>query len=195
MKTYNLKTIIFLSLCCDLGLLSKRLISPLANIVTDALHIPGGIGTAFSLMFLVIAATVIPVAGSCTIMSIVQSVLALGFGMVGSMGALSPIGYVLPGVVIDLMTAAFKGRSIPITERMVFMNAVAAPCAALVANFIVFRLHGVPLALYMCVSATSGALCGLLGSKIVLRVKPVIGVYSKQHETTYTAQEGFSYAE
>lgn len=60
MKTHNLKTIIFLSLCCDLGLLSKRLISPLANIVTDSLHIPGGIGTAFSLMFLVIAATVIP---------------------------------------------------------------------------------------------------------------------------------------
>ena len=45
--------LIFLALCCDLGLFAKRIIAPAANLLTDSLHIPGGIGTSFSLMFLV----------------------------------------------------------------------------------------------------------------------------------------------
>ena len=59
MKRYSLRTVLFLALCCDLGLFSKRLISPAANLVTDSLHIPGGVGTSFSLMFLVIAAMLV----------------------------------------------------------------------------------------------------------------------------------------
>jgi len=54
-KHMDLRHLLFLAICCDLGLFSKRLISPLANIVTDFLHIPGCISTSFSLMFLVSA--------------------------------------------------------------------------------------------------------------------------------------------
>lgn len=50
MKQIPLKKYIFMAICCDLGLFSKRLIAPVANIITDALHIPGGIGTSFSLI-------------------------------------------------------------------------------------------------------------------------------------------------
>ena len=60
MKQWSLRELIFFALCCDLGLFSKKLIGPAANLLTDALHIPGGIGTGFSLMFLVIAAAVCP---------------------------------------------------------------------------------------------------------------------------------------
>ena len=56
MKRFSLRNLLFLTLCCDLGLFSKRLIAPAANILTDFLRIPGGIGTSFSLMFLVVAA-------------------------------------------------------------------------------------------------------------------------------------------
>lgn len=91
MRFYPLRTTIFLALCCDLGLFSKRLISPAANLITDSLHIPGGIGTSFSLMFLVIAVVLVPRPGCAAAMGAVQSALALGLGMVGSMGALSPL--------------------------------------------------------------------------------------------------------
>ena len=57
MRNTNLKTLMFMALCCDLGLLAKKIISPAANVITDSLHIPGGISTSFSLMFLVIAAS------------------------------------------------------------------------------------------------------------------------------------------
>lgn len=175
MKDLPLRTLIFLALCCDLGLFSKRLIGPAANIITDALHIPGGISTGFSLMFLAIAAMLVPRFGCGTIMGMVQSVLALGMGMVGSMGALSPIGYVLPGLVIDLIAWMTQSWRISLHGRMMLLNAAAAVAASLAANWIVFRLRGAPLLLYLCVSATSGALCGLLGAQVTGRLLPVIG--------------------
>lgn len=38
--------------------------------------------------------------GCGVVMATVQSAPALGFGMVGSMGALSPIGYIIPGIMM-----------------------------------------------------------------------------------------------
>ena len=175
MKTFRLRTLIFLALCCDLGLFSKRLISPAANLITDFLHIPGGIGTSLSLMFLVIAAVMVERFGCATIMGAVQSVLALAFGMVGSMGALAPIGYIVPGLVIDILLAITRKSPLSQRDRVVLANAAAAPCAALTANLIVFRLSGMVLLLYLCVSVTSGAIFGLAGGSVVRRLTPVFG--------------------
>ena len=181
MKTIPLRTLIFLTLCCDLGLFSKRLISPAANLLTDFLHIPGGIGTSFSLMFLVVAAVMVERLGCAAVMGIVQSALALAFGMVGSMGALSAIGYIVPGIVIDLFLFITRKGPLPRRERIVLANAAAASCAALTANFIVFRLQGAALLLYLCVSATSGAIFGLLGAEIARRLAPIFGTeFSKR---------------
>ena len=76
MKTYPLRAWIFLALCCDLGLFAKRMVNPFANLITDALHIPGGIGTGFSLMFLVVAAALTRGRFCGAIMGTVQSALA-----------------------------------------------------------------------------------------------------------------------
>ena len=175
MKNFRLRTLIFLALCCDLGLFSKRLIAPAANLITGFLHIPGGIGTSLSLMFLVIAAVMVERFGCAVIMGAVQSVLALALGMVGSMGALSFIGYIVPGLVIDLLLTVTRKSPLSQRDRVVLANAAAAPCAALTANIIVFRLSGVVLLLYLCVSVTSGAIFGLAGGSIARRLTPVFG--------------------
>ena len=175
MRTFRLRTLIFLALCCDMGLFSKRLISPAANLITGFLHIPGGIGTSLSLMFLVIAAVMVERFGCAAIMGAIQSVLALAFGMVGSMGALSFIGYIVPGLVIDILLAATRRSPLSRRDRVVLANAAAAPCAAMTANLIVFHLHGVVLLLYLCVATTFGAIFGLAGAEIVRRLTPVLG--------------------
>ena len=180
MKPFRLRTLIFLALCCDLGLFSKRLISPAANLITDLLHIPGGIGTSLSLMFLVIAAVMVERFGCAAIMGAVQSGLALAFGMVGSMGALSAIGYIVPGLVIDLLLAVTRKSPLARRDRAVLANTAAAPCAALTANFIVFHLQGVVLLFYLCVAAASGAIFGLLGAEIVRRLTPIFGTELRQ---------------
>lgn len=173
MKKSRLTRLIFMALCCDLGLFTKKLMAPAANIITDSLHIPGGITTAFSLMFLVIAVALMPKFGAGTLMGAVQSGIALALGMVGSMGALSPIGYILPGLVIDLVF--LLGKKLKLEHRMLIANALAGMTASLAANLIVFRLRGVVLLLYLSVALTCGAICGLLGSWVTKKLTIALG--------------------
>lgn len=173
MKEYRLKDMIFLALCCDIGLLSKRLISPFANVITDFLKIPGGIGTAFSLLFLVIGKDMIPVRGCATLMGFVQSIIMLALGLTGSMGLLAPIGYIMPGIVIDLVFYIGEKTGMERSGRMVLANMLASASAGLTANLIVFRLKGIPLALYVTVALLSGAVCGYLAYMLSCRLRPL----------------------
>lgn len=170
---YKLRDLVLIALCCDLGLFSKRLISPAANILTDFIRIPGGIGTSFSLMFLVVAAGIIPVRGCAALMGLIQSLTALSLGMVGSMGALSPIGYIIPGIVIDAVFYLFQKTGLSRQTIMVTANMMAGGAAGMTANLIVFHLRGIPLALYITVSLASGALCGTLAHSLSVRLSPI----------------------
>ena len=179
MKHFSLRNLLFLTLCCDLGLFSKRLIAPAANILTDFLRIPGGIGTSFSLMFLVVAAELVPIFGCATLMSIIQSMIALSLGMVGSMGILSPIGYIVPGIVIDLLFLLSRKTSLGTDLALTLANMLGAASASLAANLIVFHLPGVPLALYIVVALASGAVCGTFAGVLVKRLRPVMSASSR----------------
>ena len=175
MKYTKLKRMIFLALCCDMGLFSKKLIAPAANVITEALHVPGGIATAFSLMFLVVAAMLAPGFGTAAAMGAVQSVIAFSFGMVGSMGALAPIGYIAPGLCIDCVMWIAKRLKIPGELTLLISNMLASACACLTANLIVFHLEGLVLLLYLALSMTSGACCGLLADTLVKRLAAYMG--------------------
>lgn len=157
-----------------MGLFGKRLIAPVANILTDFLRVPGGIGTSFSLMFLVVAAMIVKKRGCATIMGIVQSAIALSMGMVGSMGALSPIGYIVPGLIIDLILAGAERIALDGRLSMTLANMTGAAAAGLTANVIVFHLSGIILALYISIALASGAIFGALGYTLVQRLRPVV---------------------
>lgn len=182
MKNIKLRRIVFLALCCDLSLIGKRLISPVANILTDFLRVPGGIGTAFSLMFLVLAAMLMPFFGCGALMGAVQSLIALSLGMMGSMGALSPIGYIVPGIVIDCTVYITKRVRMSDDITAILSNILASAAAVFAANAIIFRLKGLPLALYLSVAATGGAICGSLCGNLVKRLRPVISPESRNTE-------------
>ena len=180
MKHQHIRRMVFLALCCNLGLFSKRLVSPLANVITGALHIPGGVSTSFYLMFLVIAAALVPGRHCGAMMGAAQSGLALALGMTGSMGALAPIGYIIPGIAVDLsLYAAFRLR-LDLPDRMALANAAAAVTAAFTANAIAFHLRGAALALYLGVSLSTGILCGLLGAKAAERLLPIAGAWENK---------------
>lgn len=174
MKKIDLRTLIFMTLCCDLGLCAKKLIAPAANVITEFLHIPGGIATGFSLMFLVIAASLVPVRSCALIMSVLQSILALCFGMTGSMGILAPIGYIIPGIVID--SVMFFSEKFTGSRRHGILTAsiLSSVAACLAANFLIFRLHGLVLAVYVLVAAASGSVFGLLAQTLSEKLRPVI---------------------
>lgn len=172
MKNPRLRQLIFWALIIDLSIIGKRLIMPGSNLITDALHIPGGIGTGFSLMFIVIAAEYEPFPWCCSMISAVQGGIQLITGHVGSMGAFAPIGYIVPGIVMDLVMQFMRryGRR----ERIIMANTAAAVSAALIANLIVFHLGGIALLLYISIAALSGALFALLGDAIGIRIFPAL---------------------
>lgn len=167
----------FMALCCVLGLVTKKLVNPFANVITEVLHIPGGISTGFSIMFLIIAAEIVNLRYAGTLMGCVQGFLAVAMGRVGSMGIFMPLGYIVPGIAIDLVYYLARRANGHQTERMVFANALAAVMASVTANLLVFHLHGPVLWLYLGVSATSGSLYGFLGSTVVTRLQSVVCQY------------------
>ena len=174
LKHLNLRAWLFMALCCDLGFFSKKLISPVAHLITGFLHIPGGVSTSFSLMFLVIAAALMPTFGCATLMGAVQSMLALFLGMTGRMGLLAPIGYILPCLAIDLILFAFRKITNHTSAGIILASIAASVTACLTTNMLVYRLWGIVLLLYVFVSAVSGALCGVLAVSLVNRLRPVI---------------------
>lgn len=184
MKHSRLRRLIFYALCCDLGLFTKRLIAPAANMITDSLHIPGGIGTSFSLMFLVIAAALTRRFGCGAIMGAVQSVIAISMGMVGSMGPLTPVSYIIPGFIIDCIIHISRKIRLHDEVAMLLANMLAAASASLTANLINFHLRGVILLLYVSVALTTGAICGLLAGNLARRLRPVIGAGLRKDEET-----------
>ena len=189
MKHEKLRRLIFMALCCDLGVFSKKLIVPAANLITDFLHIPGGIGAGFSLMFIVLAAAFVPRFGAATLMGAVQSGIALCMGTTGSMGALAPIGYILPGIVIDLVMLLARKAHLAREESLAIANIAASAAACLAANMIVFRLRGAALALYVCVAALSGAVCGMLAGACAKKLDPLFGK-EVAHEETMDSCDG-----
>ena len=180
MKHSKLTMLNFMALCCILGIFTKKLINPFANIITEALHIPGGISTGFSIMFLVIATEIVrseenhlrdSVFRYCgTLMGTVQGFVSLALGRVGSMGILMPLGFIATGIAIDIVYFLNLRFGLNRIERMVFSNAMAAVAASLTANLIVFRLAGPVLGLYLSVSLMSGTVFGYLGSVVVNRL-------------------------
>ncbi len=177
MKRYTLRHWIFMALCCSLGLVAKKLIAPAANVLTEMLHIPGGISTGFSLMFLVIAAALVSLPGCATIIGAVQSVLALALGSAGSLGVFAPICYIVPGIVIDSILGLSRryGEDAGVVPASILGSLAACLCA----DFIVFRLRGVVLLLYAGVSCLSGAACGLLAAVLAARLRPIFAAENR----------------
>lgn len=182
MKRLKLNMLIFMALCCSLGLFVKKLVNPLANVITEALHIPGGISTGFSIMFLVVAAEIVRMKKCGTMMGAVQGFLALALGRIGSMGVLAPLGYFVPGITIDIVYFLQKYLKLSRTGRMMLANGLAAVMASVTANLLVFHLKGIVLLLYLCVSLTSGSIYGYLGALIVPRIYPVYQQYGVKEE-------------
>ena len=159
---------------CFAGVLCKKLINPVANAITGALHIPGGISTAVALMFLVIAASLTKRKWSASAMGMMQAAMALAMGSMGSMGLLRPLAYLIPGIVIDLVMLIPEGKSgglFTSRAKAFFANILSSVSAALFADLVVFHRPTKPLMAYLCVAALSGAVCGFVAGAVVAPIK------------------------
>ena len=168
-----LRQLVFLAICVALSLVTKRVISPITNLLTDFLRIPGGgAATAFSLMFLVIGTSCLRWRWATAAAGFIQSLLALSMGMSAYQGAFALVTYTLPGVVIDLFRLWYKPRD----KGYFSLSCAAANTAgALLTNLLVFRLEGVAFLLWMLIACCVGLLGGFLGALLFQRIVGVQG--------------------
>lgn len=172
--------LMFVFFCCFVGLFSKRLINPLANLITDNLHIPGGISTSFSLMFMVIAVGVTRKKWCAVPMAIAQCTAAFMIGMIGSMGAFLPVAYIVPALVIDIIMLLPGKEMHSYVLKLFAANILSSVSAAMTANFLVFHLPKMILLVYVCVAATSGAVCGYIAAEVSVRINKNEAFYDKE---------------
>lgn len=163
-----LRHLIFLAICVALSLVTKRVISPITNLLTDFIRIPGGgAATAFSLMFLVVGTGGLQWSWAGTAAGFIQSLIALSMGMSAYQGAFAILTYTLPGAVIDLLRRFYPRR-----DKAFFLLSCAAAntAGALLTNLLVFRLEGITFLLWMLIACVVGLLGGFLGELIFRRM-------------------------
>lgn len=159
-----LRHLVFLAICVALSLVTKRVISPVTNVLTDFLRIPGGgAATAFSLMFLAVGTADLRWSWATSAAGFVQSLIALSLGMSAYQGFFALLTYTLPGVVMDLFRALYPHRN---AIYFSLSCAAANTAGALLTNLLVFQLEGVAFLLWMLIACVIGLLGGLLGSII-----------------------------
>lgn len=158
----------FLAICIALSLVTKRVISPITNLLTDFIRIPGGgASTAFSLMFLVIATARLRWNWATTAAGFVQSLIALGLGMSAYHGFFAILTYTIPGLVIDLFRMFYPRRD---KAYFALSCGAANTAGALLSNLLVFRLEGIAFLLWMLIACTIGLLGGLIGEMLYRRL-------------------------
>jgi len=161
-KQISLSSLIFMSLCCVMGLFAKRLISPCTNLLTDLIRLPGG-GTSagITLAFLVLGASFSQFKAAGTLIGFVQGLLALFLGMAGHQGALAPLTYAVPGIVVDLIRLLpFPSMAKP--DFYVASCSLAAGANALSSSLLVFHFKGFVLLLWCMLAVCAGILGGFI---------------------------------
>lgn len=176
-KTLNKFTIfelVFIAGCAALGIAIKPILTPLVHLITGPLFIPGGsVGGGIYMMFIVVAALVIPKTGSATLATIVQAILAITTGVTGSHGLLSLFTYILPGIMMDAVFGVFRYQNKHVMIPFL-MGAMANAGGTYASNLIFFRLPLIPLMLSLTAALLFGGLGGILADRVSVGLKRFI---------------------
>jgi len=159
---FTLKDLLIVAVMAALGIAIKPLVVSLAHLISAPLMIPGGaLAGGLYMMWLVMAFGLTGKRGSATLCGIVQAILVLVTGIVGSHGLMSLVSYTMPGLMIDVLLLAMRHRCCCL-PCCFLAGMIANLTGTLIVNFIFFRLPLVPLLLSLTVAAFSGGIGGLL---------------------------------
>jgi LytS/YehU family sensor histidine kinase len=171
-RKIQLYELFFITFCCIFGLFSKRLISPLTNVLTDFARIPGGsLATGFSLMFLVIGSALVNSYFVGTLMGFVQGMLALFLGMTGYQGILCILTFSFPGLIIDLVNLCYRKKD---SLRFLLGCVLGKVGSALLSNLLIFHLKSVAGLLWILLAACSGIAGGFMAKMLFEGIRRIL---------------------
>ena len=163
--------LMIIALMACLGLATKPIIVPLAHIITGPLFIPGGVvAGGFYMMWLVLGAGLVGKLGAATLVAVVQAIVVMALGILGTHGILSVFTYILPGMAVDLVFLVSRHRGC--CMGCCFAAGIAANIAGtFVVSMAVFRLPFVPLMLSITAASLSGGIGGVIAHSVMKQVK------------------------
>ena len=168
---FTLKQLCMMAFLAVFGMFIKPVVSPVFNLLTDFIRIPGGSVTAgFSMLFLVLGAAVTGKFGTATMMGVVQAFIALNTGISSIVGLLVFITYSLPGLAIDTVLSTKLFKALPLKTRMTVAGGAGVLTGAAFTNMLYYRLSFVPFLLFYIFGILSGSLGGRFAWRIMDRV-------------------------
>ena len=167
LRGFSVKNLILISAMAALGLAMKAVVTPLIQLASAPLLIPGGsLAGGLYMMWLVMAAGTTGKRGASSLTGLVQAILVILTGIGGSHGALSLVSYTLPGLAIDLWLLVSRHRACCLMCS--FVSCILANlCGTISVNLIFFRLPPIPLLLSLAAAAFSGGVGGVLSWRLL----------------------------
>ena len=170
-RSFNLVDYVTIAAVAALGIAVKAIITPLAQIITGPLFIPGGaIAGGFYMLFLVLGYAIIKKPGTAFLIALIQALVVFIAPTPASHGIASFITYLAPGVALELLYFIMQRTSWSLLGC--FLGGMLANVTGSFAvNMVIFRLPLIPLLLSLSSAALSGALGGWIAYSVLARLE------------------------
>ncbi len=155
-----------------LGIATKPIITPLVHMITAPLFIPGGaLAGGLYMMWIIMARFLINKNGAATITCLIQAILVMALGVVGSHGVLSLLTYLVPGIAVDAGLFLLGNPRKPSIFYCFLAGILANLSGTFLVNVVFFRLPLIPLLLSLFLSAFSGGAGGIICFQILRQLE------------------------
>lgn len=164
---YTMFDLLIIAVMAALGIAVKPIVVPLAHMVGAPLMIPSGaLAGGLYMMWMVVALGITGKYGTATLVALVQALLVLFTGVVGSHGIMSLVSYTLPGIALDLVMFLI-GHRVCCLPCAFLAGAVANLMGTYSVNSIFFSLPFQFLVLIMAIALLSGGIGGIIAWQLL----------------------------
>ena len=166
-EKFTLYELVVTAVMAALGIAIKPIVVPLAHIVCGPLMIPSGaLAGGLYMMWLVIGYGIVRKPGTALIISVIQALLVIFTGIIGSHGIMSLLTYILPGLAVEfvMLVSRHRGGCVGCCAIAgLLSNAVGTATV----NIIFFQAPGIYLVLILALASVSGLAGGVIGWELI----------------------------
>ena len=166
-QKFTLYELVIMAVMAALDIATKQIVAPLAHIVCGPFAIPSGaLAGGFYMMWIIIGYGIVRKPGTALIISIIQALLVIFTGVVGSHGIMSLFTYICPGLAVELVLIITRHRCCCAgccALAGIAANMTGTACV----NIVFFRAPGVYLILVLAMAALSGLAGGITGWQLI----------------------------
>lgn len=167
LQRFRVYDLVVIAVMAALGLAVKPVVVPLAHMICGPLMIPGGaLAGGLYMMWLVIGYGIVKKPGTAVLIGLIQALLVLFTGIIGSHGIMSLMTYTAPGIAVDLILL-LTGHRVCCRGCAVLAGAAANVTGTICVNLVFFQAPGIYLILIIALALLSGAVGGLIAWELL----------------------------